>query len=223
MLLAATQTLQAGPEACPAWTITLLIGAGAAAALFFILPRRLPPDSRSFMWSFNILAFVSSCVWQYLVANEIVGLLTVLAGIFGIPAGIVGVTVVAWGNSIGDFVGDVALSRGGHPQMGAAGCFGGPMFNLCMALGAGLLIKAASEEPAPAVPLDGGSDEHSVAGLAILFLFVSLPLTLGYSILRGFQFKRTFAIFLLLFYVVFLVLSILTAMGVISAILVPVV
>lgn len=81
----------------PAWVLVVVVGVVVVIpAGVWALPRNTPPQSRSFLWAANILAFISSCVWQYLLANEIVALLTMLGGVFGIPKGILGVTVVAW-------------------------------------------------------------------------------------------------------------------------------
>jgi hypothetical protein len=59
---------------------------------------------------------VLRCVWTFLVANELVGVFTVLGVVFDVSDGIMGVTALAWGNSLGDLFGDVALARevGGH-------------------------------------------------------------------------------------------------------------
>jgi solute carrier family 24 (sodium/potassium/calcium exchanger), member 6 len=43
--------------------------------------------------------------------------------------------VLAWGNSSGDLVTNLAVSRAGYPNMALAGCFGGPLFNLLIGLG----------------------------------------------------------------------------------------
>ena len=53
--------------------------------------------------------------------------------------------VLAWGNSIGDFIADTALARAGNPMMGAAGCFGGPLFNLCVGTGVALLVSTSRQ------------------------------------------------------------------------------
>ena len=59
------------------------------------------------------LGFVISVGWIYLIANEIVSLLKAIGVFFGISDAILGLTVLAWGNSIGDMVADIAIAKQG--------------------------------------------------------------------------------------------------------------
>lgn len=47
-----------------------------------------------------------------------------------IPSTVLGLTVLAWGNSLGDMVANVSVARAGKPRMAIAGCYAGPMFNM---------------------------------------------------------------------------------------------
>ena len=106
-----------------AWTQTFSIVVGVLGVIFaagffwYIAPtdNSLPRDEIRVL--FVLLAFVMSCVWTYLIANELVGVFTVLGALFDISDGIMGVTVLAWGNSLGDLFGDVALANKGEPRM----------------------------------------------------------------------------------------------------------
>ena len=51
---------------------------------------------------------------------------------FGLSDAILGLTVLAWGNSIGDLIADTAMAKRGHPRTGFSACFGGPLFNLLL-------------------------------------------------------------------------------------------
>lgn len=42
---------------------------------------------------------------------------------------IMGLTFLAWGNSIGDVVADYTLAKQGHPRMSLSACFAGPLFS----------------------------------------------------------------------------------------------
>ena len=59
-------------------------------------------------------------------AEAYVSALQFMGTALGISKSTLGLTVLAWGNSIADFVADTALARAGNPKMGAAGCFGVP-------------------------------------------------------------------------------------------------
>ena len=81
------------------------------------------------------MGFVLSIGWIYLIANEIVSLLKAFGVHFGLSDAILGLTVLAWGNSIGDLITDVAISNQGYPRMGFSACYGGPLFNLLLGIG----------------------------------------------------------------------------------------
>eukprot|EP00959_Pyramimonas_sp_CCMP1952_P288454 6032031-Pyramimonas_sp.AAC.1 len=61
-------------------------------------------------------AFVSSILWISAFASELLGCLSALGVIMGISPSILGVTVLAWGNSVGDLVADVVVAKSGHPK-----------------------------------------------------------------------------------------------------------
>ena len=49
-------------------------------------------------------------------ANEVVGLLTALGVMWNIPTTIMGLTFLAWANSVGDLVADISLARVGKAR-----------------------------------------------------------------------------------------------------------
>ncbi|CAN8300391.1 unnamed protein product [Cochlearia groenlandica] len=86
--------------------------------------------------------FVMSMTWSYISAQELVALLTSLGYIFGVHPSILGLTVLAWGNSIGDLITNVtmALHDGNEgAQVAVSGCYAGPIFNTLFALGVSLV------------------------------------------------------------------------------------
>jgi sodium/potassium/calcium exchanger 6 len=63
------------------------------------------------------LGFIISIAWISTVAGEVVGVLKALGVILGISEAILGLTVFAVGNSLGDLVADVTVARLGYPVM----------------------------------------------------------------------------------------------------------
>ncbi len=57
---------------------------------------------------------------------------------------ILGLTVLAIGNSVGDWVADTAVARAGKPGMGIASCFGSPLLNDVLGLSVALLVCTIS-------------------------------------------------------------------------------
>jgi solute carrier family 24 (sodium/potassium/calcium exchanger), member 6 len=123
-----------------------------------------------------------------------------------LPPAILGLTVLAWGNSIGDLVADVALAKARQPEVAIAGCFAGPMFNMLVGLGTGLVVQSARVFP-NAYKLQFSTN--------IVFAFVFLLLTLMGSLLvviwGRFRVPRFWGYSLVGLYIVFTVASLFIA------------
>merc|ERR1712187_193185 len=80
-------------------------------------------------WHLLVLFFsvLSTIGWFNLLANECVALLETFGIELGISSSALGVTVLAWGNSVGDLVADTALVKQGKSRMAVSGCFGSPL------------------------------------------------------------------------------------------------
>ncbi|KAF9586475.1 hypothetical protein BGW38_004186 [Lunasporangiospora selenospora] len=82
---------------------------------------------------FEALAFVGFLVavaWIFLVANEVVGILQAIGMILGLSDAILGLTVFAMGNSLGDLVANITIAKLGFPRMAFSACFGSPLLTL---------------------------------------------------------------------------------------------
>ena len=120
----------------------------------------------------------------------------------GLSKSILGLTVLAWGNSIGDFVADTALARAGNPKMGAAGCFGGPLFNLLIGTGVSMSYHTLT-----VAPLCFEFDKTVPVGL--VFLLGSLFITIVAVPLMGWKLTKRFGIFHVCYYLVFVFVTLL--------------
>ncbi|KAF2090809.1 hypothetical protein K490DRAFT_71134 [Saccharata proteae CBS 121410] len=79
--------------------------------------------------------FLVSIAWISSIAGEVVGVLKTLGAILNISDAILGLTVFAVGNSLGDLVADITVARLGFPVMALSACFGGPMLNILLGVG----------------------------------------------------------------------------------------
>jgi len=113
------------------------------AALVLCCTNEMPPRWHR---AFAFLAFAVCMVCSYVIANELVEVLQVLGKMFGISNAILGATVLAWGNSIGDLVSNSAMAKNGFPQMGLGACFGGPALNVLLGMGVASVYKTATSE-----------------------------------------------------------------------------
>ena len=73
---------------------------------------RRAPDLH-FFWVFQILSFFMGMVWIYFLINVILDLLLLVGMVTGVQASLLGLTVLSWGNSVGDAVASAAVSRDG--------------------------------------------------------------------------------------------------------------
>lgn len=94
-----------------------------------------------------LISFVMSVFWISTMAGELLNCLEAIGTIFNLPPALLGLTVLAWGNSAGDLFADVAVAKAGQPGMAMSGCFAGPMFNMLVGLGTALVIETSRVHP----------------------------------------------------------------------------
>ena len=111
---------------------SLLISLCTLAFLLLTTTPTRPPKWRS---ALCFLGFAVSIAWISSIANEVVGVLKTLGVILNMSDAILGLTIFAVGNSLGDFVADITVARLGFPVMALSACFGGPMLNILLGIG----------------------------------------------------------------------------------------
>lgn len=92
----------------------------------------------------SFIGFVLSLLWISIFATEIVAILKATAVVFAISDDILGSTVFALGNSVGDLVSNITIAKMGMPVMAFGACFGGPLLSLC-SLGLTSIIVMSSQ------------------------------------------------------------------------------
>ncbi|KAL1350621.1 hypothetical protein AAHE18_06G037500 [Arachis hypogaea] len=168
----------------PLWSVVLTTSF-CLACLYFVMEKE-PPKTEQI--PVVVMAFVMSVFWISTTAGELVNCLETLGLVLKLPPAILGLTVLAWGNSVGDLVADVAVAKAGHPAMAMAGCFAGPMFNMLVGLGTALVIQTANIHPKAYV-----LNFHRVSRVGFVASYIirmSPPsqhpsLSLSYSFLNG--------------------------------------
>lgn len=115
---------------------------------------------------FAFLGFLASAMWINAAATELVNILRTLGIIFQLSNTVLGLTLLAWGNSIGgegsagpqcppgtpwgppaipkvslcpstDTFSDLTMARQGYPRMAFSACFGGIIFSILWVPGPG--------------------------------------------------------------------------------------
>ncbi|KAF7878945.1 hypothetical protein EAF04_000148 [Stromatinia cepivora] len=124
-----------------------LLGSLVAIAILALTTTPSRPPKHRFLLCF--LGFVVAIAWISTIANEVVGVLKAFGVILGISDAILGLTIFAVGNSLGDLVADITVARLGYPVMALSACFGGPMLNILIGIGvsgAYMTIKDANHK-----------------------------------------------------------------------------
>ncbi|XP_055822998.1 cation/calcium exchanger 1-like [Solanum dulcamara] len=192
-----------------AYSISGVLGVSCGVLVFFTSDGLHPPKKFNFLWLG--LGFLMSITWTYILAEELISLLVSMGLIFGISPSILGLTLLAWGNSLGDLVSNVTLAQTSGPggaQVALCGCYAGPIFNTLVGLGSSLIFTTWKAFPSSyIVPTD--STIYETIGfllLGLLWALVILPK-------RDMRLDKFFGVGLLAIYSCFLFLKLARALG----------
>ncbi|KAM2450845.1 hypothetical protein ACFX1W_008376 [Malus domestica] len=134
----------------------VLIGLILSNLAYVTTNKCSPPKECLFPWLVG--GFLMSVAWTYITAEELVGLLESYGSILGISPSILGLTVLAWGNSLNDLIANATMAvKGGTDgaQIAISGCYAGPMFNTLVGVGTSLVLSSWFEYPSPyVIPTD---------------------------------------------------------------------
>nr|KYP42949.1 Cation/calcium exchanger 4 [Cajanus cajan] len=138
----------------------------------------------------------------------------VLGNMAWVSPSILGLTVLAWGNSLGDLIANGAMAKNGGAdgaQIAVSGCYAGPMFNILMGLGLPLVLSAWSEYPeAYVIPKDPS------LYATLLFLMGGVLWALVILAKKNMKLDKSLGAGLLTIYLCFLFIRLAMAIGVIK-------
>mmetsp|Transcript_35111 Transcript_35111/g.46214 ORF Transcript_35111/g.46214 Transcript_35111/m.46214 type:complete len:182 (+) Transcript_35111:1410-1955(+) len=135
-------------------------------AIRFLTQKTTAPEP-SVMCVFQVSSFLMSMIWIYILAEIIVALLEIIGLITGLPSALLGLTILSWGNSVGDAIASISISKVGLGEMAVTGCIAGPAFNLMCGLGITTLVTNLSISDGIVI------DIHRSEGLSSLVTILS--------------------------------------------------
>ncbi|KAG8190982.1 hypothetical protein JTE90_010841 [Oedothorax gibbosus] len=184
----------------PVVALVALASAAAAGLTYYATQPDLVPR---FHTAFAYIGFGVSVVWIYCIATEIVVLLQAVGIAFNLSESIVGLTILAWGNCLLDFLSNLAVARKGFPRMAIAACFGAPFLTLLLGVGVPCIIEMIGQEP-------GGMQLNYSPLTSILFsaLAASLVSTVLVLVVCRFQTKKAYGVYLIGLYLCFVVIAV---------------
>lgn len=188
----------------PISLIVALVGTILGVVVFFTSKNDEAPK---YHWVFSYVGFLVGVVWIYVISMEIVVLLQSVGIVFNISDGILGLTILAWGNGLLDFLANLNIARKGYPRMAISACFGTPCLTLLLGVGIPSLIALA------------GTNNVLVLTYSklITVLFSGLASSLVSSLVTMAALrcnaKRLYGAYLLGLYFVFLVVAVLVESG----------
>ena len=142
---------------------------------------------------------------MYTLCEIIVDVLEVLGIITGLPPSFLGLTVLSWGNSLGDFMASISLSKRGLGEMAMTGCIAGPVFNLMLGLGVTTLLCNIQNGKGLTVNIQGTDGQSTLISL-ISLLTVTIVLTI-FVVINDFKVNKNHAKILMGLYTVSMIVT----------------
>lgn len=184
-------------DGVPLWMCVLPFGLLLASLVILSSEQHKAPR---YHFGFALLAFATAVCFIYAACRELMTVLKAFGVSQNIDDSVLGLTVLAWGSSVGDLITDSTVAKQGYPSMAIAAAFAGPMLNLIIGFGLSFSAKL----------LQMHETTLTVQFPSILFvLYAALNCSLLVSVIflscNKFQSSTTHAIALWLLYGIFIV------------------
>lgn len=182
---------------------------GAFIGTYIRLRTKVSEAPKCHMLISIITAFVMSIMWIQFASSEVIDLLQLFGFITTLPEALLALTVVSWGNCLGDMAADVAMTKKGFGELAITGAVAGPIFNILIGIGLAIFLGIMKDSSPLTAEIDfsiydkqGNIDNNSILPLCLLIgQFVVLVLIGFNGILNKFYVSYRFHFIAIIFYV----------------------
>ncbi|XP_014279740.1 putative sodium/calcium exchanger 6 isoform X2 [Halyomorpha halys] len=177
----------------PLWQWAILPGVVFFFIIFFTSRTNMQPKYHTVFAYAGFIGAIGVC---RLLCTEIVVSLQAIGARLSLSTVFLASTVLAWGNSVTDFVSAASLSRQGLQNMGFSSLYGGPIFNC--SIGAALVYIVTYYQGKPLRAFYG-----KLSPVAALFLLIALIASVILLPTLNFEGRRIMGLYLILLYCMF--------------------
>lgn len=189
-------------------------------AIYIRFYTKVTEPPTKIMFLFAIISFINSISWIGFTCDIVVDILTILGQILSVPKSLLGFTLLAWGNCLGDMQANVAMTKKGFGEMAITGCMAGPIFNILMGLGLATIGALISDDEhdgqhdkARQIPFSlfiendhsKGINNKAVVPFGLMIgQFISLVIILINAVMNDYHISKKMALVNMIFYAVVL-------------------
>ncbi|PJF19858.1 hypothetical protein PSACC_00315 [Paramicrosporidium saccamoebae] len=167
--------------------------------------------ARSKLFPLHVLYSFCTCIlWIYATSSELVSCLSSTGAFLGVSPTVMGILVLAWGNSFGDLVADIAIAKNGAFETAVTAILSGPVQNVLLTIGAGFLV-AALQNPHHSVLVSSLRFDIYFALVVLAIVILSLLILVPFKF--DFMIPRNFGFVLLTVYMLYLPCALLLGLG----------
>ena len=142
----------------------------------FVLWLTIPDCKKDKYRSWFLATFILSLVWIAAFSYFMVWWASTFGFALGIPAPVMGLTILAGGTSIPDALSSVIVARNGFGDMAVSSSIGSNIFDINVGLPLPWLIKTAIVSPGESVPIASCGMAILSVSLLVMVLFVVLSI-----------------------------------------------
>jgi sodium/potassium/calcium exchanger 6 len=195
------------PSGFPVWAIYVIVAATLSILLFFTTSFDAPPK---YEFLVVLYSFVICILWIYAISNEVILILGTLGIVLNIRDAVLGLTVLSWGNSIGDLVANVSVAKSGAFETAIMACIGGPVQNVLLTLGVSFIRVYIQGKATSFGSMESLYDVYIGLGLLILHMIVLI----AFVCVKKFHIPKSYGYSLLLIYAIYMIIALVVGLGV---------